>query len=261
MSESDGQDDIITNQTPTQNISGSSKQQMNEELVDLDNVLMNQDQEQLKRYDPAKYPGYDGLVRYFSDNGSNKAQVHVWLSHLDNFKVPYNISGDWKIGKFQLMDLRYHPITTKANDQRQLLLAEVDDLTRQQQVHSIKLREMDQAIQQRAADRFISSQAMHETKSYKSLDHMTVQEIQSEIDSLQAIDLNISKKIQEKRIEADVLGFQIYFHMTDREVYDNCRNDQLTDILKGCDQKQLKSIATNSKNSLSSLTQGRQGVT
>lgn len=236
--------------------SGSNK----EPEPDLDNVLANQDQEQLKRYDPTKYEGYDGLVRYYSDNGSNKAQIHVWLSHLDNYKVPYNISGDWKFAKFQLMDVKYNPVTTKAYDERQLLLAEIDDLTRQQQVQNLKLQEFQLALQRRAADRFRSSEAMHETKSYKKLEQMTVQEIQGEIDDIQQIDINISKKIQEKRIDANVLGFQIYFHIEDRETYNNCRNDQLDDILKGCDQKQVKSFAPNSKNSSNSLTQARQGV-
>lgn len=233
------------------------------EEIDLDNVLNNQ-QESAKNFDPSAFKGYD-LDRWtnvFGTIADQNTQIQVALSTLDTYKIPWNKSNDYIYPEWQILELRYYSVTQGALDRRQSLNARVEDLNRTGQVINLRIQEMQQEIQERKARQMRgggSNDLAIQRSNKVTLDNARVEDLQRNIKALEEIPNDISSDIQRSKTDANWLGFQMYFHIKDKDVFDNVRADHLDNILKACDLKQL-GVPKNQGTSSNSPMQVRQGV-
>ena len=141
-------------------------------------------------------------------------------------------------------------------------MAKVEDLGRLAQTTQLKIQTMQVEIRERQNRQYSAKQSndiSYSRTDKVTLNNIRVEELQKDIRALDEIPLNINSDLQAKKEEANWLGMQMYFHIKDREVFDNVRADHLDNILKACDLKQL-GIPKNQGTSSNSPMQVRQGV-
>jgi polyhydroxyalkanoate synthesis regulator phasin len=262
---SNTEDDILelNKDQPKQKLEEPTQQTSQEEPLDLDNVLANQS-DKAKKFDIKQYPGMDleRLTAYFGSVNDANSQVQIALSQLDSFIIPYNKSEDIRFADWTKMELRYHSVTNGALNKRQTMMARVEDLTRLVQTVGLKLQTMQQEIRERQIRQMkgdtTNDLALSRTQKV-TLDNIRVEELQRNVKTLEEIPNDINTELQDVKTKANWLGMQMYFHIKDEMAFDNVRADHLDNILKACDLKQM-GLPKTSKNSSSSLTQARQGV-
>jgi hypothetical protein len=69
-----------------------------------------------------------------------------------------------------------------------------------------------------------------------------LEEIQNNMKFFNDFEYDISKRIAEKQQASDLEAFKIYFHKS-KEVYDQLMNEDVDDILRSCDWKQIHGSA------------------
>jgi hypothetical protein len=232
--------------------------------IDLENVLANQN-DKAKKFDISQFHGMDmeRLNAYFGSVGDANNQIQIALSQLDKFVIPYNKSGDTIFADWTRYELKYHSVTMGAHNRRQELNAAVEDLGRQIQTVALKIQTMQQEVRDRQmrmmrGDNTKADLALsRENKT--TLDNIRVEELQRTVKTLDEIPNNLNTDMARMKQDANWLGMQMYFHIKDREVFDNVRADHLDNILKACDLKQL-GLPKSQELSKSSPMQVRQGV-
>lgn len=257
----------LNKQQPTSSSTATTEQVQEDKPtggdIDLDNILENQE-DKAKAFDISKFHGMDmeRLNAYFGTVGDSNNQIQIALSQLSKFVIPYNRSGDPIFADWSRMELEYQSVTTVALNKRQALNAQVEDLGRLVQTTQLKIQTKQIEIRERQNRQYSARQSndLSYTRSDKvTLNNIRVEELQKDIRELDEIPLNISSELQSKKEEANWLGAQMYFHVRDRQVFDNMRADHLDNILKACDLKQL-GIPKNQGTSSNSPIAVRQGV-
>lgn len=224
-----------------------AKTEQNKQELDL--VDLNPEDEQVteegalkqpeeESFDPNEYGGFpmDAWNRYFGAINDKRQSRSASLAKLSSYTVRINTASPTQpYPDFKYAKLSYSPITKSVWEKRRTELGEIEDLERQQQVQQTRLAEMQESLRLRIFSRN-KPRAMITNRN----DPTTAQleEIQGNMKVYQDISLDISKRLAEKRQSSDLAAFIMYFHK-DKETYNQIMNEDLDDILRACDWKQI----------------------
>ena len=182
------------------------------------------------------YSGFpmEQWIKYQGTINDNKQRRRVAISNLEEFKCRYNKSGDDDLPEWDILKLKYHPITVKAWQKRQSDTAEIEDKQREIGALDLELSEIQNSIRIRAL-----SANKPDPKSSTS---QTLEELQKTVTTIQNLEKNMKHTFQELKNKADRYAFKIYFHQDD-SLFDKIRADDLDDIIGACDWKQTQGPA------------------
>lgn len=195
-------------------------------------------QEGEEEFDPDQYGGFpmEAWNRYFGSINDKRQSRSASLAKLSSYSVRYNSApSDSPFPKFKVIQLDYSFITKKAWEKRRKELAEVEDMERQQQVQATKIAEMQESLRLRI---FARNKPRGMVTNRDDPNKAQLEEIQNNMKFFADISNDIGQRLAEKRQESDLYAFQMYFHKG-KEVYDQIMNEDLDDILRACDWKQV----------------------
>jgi hypothetical protein len=195
-------------------------------------------QEGEQEFDPGEYAGFpmEAWNRYFGSINDKRQSRSASLAKLSNYSVRYNsASADSPFPKFKVIALEYSFITKKAWEKRRKELAEIEDLERQQQIQITRVAEMQESLRLRI---FARNKPRGMVTNRDDPNKAQLEEIQNNMKFFADISNDIGQRLAEKRQESDLYAFQMYFHKN-KDVYDQIMNEDLDDILRACDWKQI----------------------
>jgi hypothetical protein len=195
-------------------------------------------QEGEEKFDPGEYGGFpiEQWQRYFGAINDKKQSRAATLSTYTKYKVYRNVAPETvPYPDFKIMELTYHAITKKVWEKRRSDLAEIEDLERELQVQQTKLAETQESLRLRIFNR---NKPRGMITNREDPNKAMLEEIQTNMKFFQEFEMGISKRLSEKRQASDSAAFSMYFHH-DQSIYDQIRNEDIDDILRGCDWKQI----------------------
>lgn len=246
MSTEDSQQEIIVS-SAAEDKSKRKKESNKDQELDLlelnpDKVQTTDDgalkQEGEEEFDPDLYGGFpmEAWNRYFGSINDKRQSRSASLAKLSTYNARYNAAPvDSPYPKFKVISLDYSFITKKTWEKRRKELAEIEDLERQQQVQATKIAEMQESLRLRI---FARNKPRGMVTNRSDPNKAQLEEIQNNMKFFGDISNDIGKRLAEKRQESDLFAFQMYFHK-DKDVYDQIMNEDLDDILRACDWKQI----------------------
>ena len=226
----------------------TDKHQQELDLVDLnpeeqqttDTGALKQPEEE--EFDPSEYGGFpmEAWNRYFGAINDKRQSRSASLAKLGTYTVRVNMAREDSIyPEFKYATLKYSPITKKVWEQRRSELAQIEDMEREQQTTATRLAEMQESLRLRI---FARNKPRAMITNREDPTKAQLEEIQSNMKFYQDISIDISQRLANKRQESDLRAFQMYFHK-DRTTYDQIMNEDLDDILRACDWKQIHGSA------------------
>lgn len=178
--------------------------------------------------------------RYFGAINDKRQSRSASLAKLNSYTVRINVAKeDNPYPEFKYNKLDYSPITKRVWEQRRKELAEIEDMEREQQSQVTRLAEMQESLRLRI---FSRNKPRGMITNREDPTKAQLEEIQSNMKFYQDISTDLSKRLAEKRQSSDLAAFQMYFHKG-KEVYDQIMNEDLDDILRACDWKQIHGSA------------------
>ena len=222
-----------------------------------DEGALIQDGEQ--SFDPSEYGGFpmEAWNRYFGAINDRRQSRAASLATYLKYKVRYNVAPDTvAYPDFKLTELTYYPITKRAWEKRRKDLAEIQDLESEAQIQATKLAEAQESLRLRI---FARNKPRGMVTNRDDPNKAALEEIQNNMKFFQEFEMGIQKRLAEKRQESDSEAFSIYFHK-DKKTYDQVMNEDLDDILRACDWKQIHGSANLRLSKPSSLQAPSQGV-
>ena len=191
-----------------------------------------------EEFDPAEYGGFpmEAWNQYFGAVNDKRQSRSASLAKLSSYTVRINTAKpDHPYPNFKYTKLSYSPITKKVWEQRRKELAEIEDLEREQQTTQTRLAEMQESLRLRI---FARSKPRGMITNRDDPNKAQLEEIQNNMKVYQDISTDLSGRLAEKRQSSDLAAFMMYFHK-DKDVYDQIMNEDLDDILRACDWKQM----------------------
>jgi len=195
-----------------------------------------------EEFDPSEYGGFpmEAWNRYFGAINDKRQSRSASLAKLSIYTVRVNMAKEDSIyPEFKYATLKYSPITKKVWEQRRKELAEIEDMEREQQTTATRLAEMQESLRLRI---FARNKPRAMITNREDPTKAQLEEIQSNMKFYQDISIDISQRLAAKRQSSDLQAFQMYFHK-DRTTYDQIMNEDLDDILRACDWKQIHGSA------------------
>jgi hypothetical protein len=228
----------------------TEQKQENEELdlVDLnpEQELKTTEEGSLKQqgeeeFDPSDYGGFplEAWQRYFGAINDKRQSRAASLSKISAYTVRYNSTPDSPYPKFKMMSLQYSFITKMAWETRRRELAEIEDLERELQIQTTRLAETQESLRLRL---FSRNKPRGMITNREDPNSAQLEEIQTNMKFLADSNNDIGRRISEKRQASDLAAFKMYFHK-DKDIYDQIMNEDLDDILRACDWKQVHGSA------------------
>ena len=226
----------------------TNKHQQELDLVDLnpedeqttESGALKQPEEE--EFDPSEYGGFpmEAWNRYFGAINDKRQSRSASLAKLSVYTVRVNMAApDAIYPEFKYATIKYSPITKKVWEQRRKELAEIEDMEREQQTTATRLAEMQESLRLRI---FARNKPRAMITNREDPTKAQLEEIQSNMKFYQDISIDISQRLAAKRQSSDLTAFQMYFHK-DRTTYDQIMNEDLDDILRACDWKQIHGSA------------------
>lgn len=216
---------------------------------ELDLIELNPEDEQLtesgalkqpeeEEFNPDEYGGFplEAWQRYFGAINDKRQSRSASLAKLTSYTVRINVAkDDAPYPDFKYSKLDYSAITKKVWEQRRNELAAIEDMEREQQMQATRLAEMQESLRLRI---FSRNKPRGMITNREDPTKAQLEEIQSNMKFYQDISIDLSRRLAEKRQSSDLAAFQMYFHKG-KEVYDQIMNEDLDDILRACDWKQM----------------------
>jgi len=229
------------------------KQSQQEQSQELDLVELNPEDEQLtdsgslkqpdeEEFNPDEYAGFplEAWQRYFGAINDKRQSRSATLAKLSSYTVRINVAKpDDPYPEFKYSKLTYSAITKSVWERRRRELAEIEDLEREQQTQVTRLAEMQESLRLRI---FSRNKPRGMITNREDPTKAQLEEIQNNMKFYQDLSVDISKRLAEKKQSSDLAAFQMYFHK-DQAVYDQIMNEDLDDILRACDWKQIHGSA------------------
>ena len=195
--------------------------------------------------------------RYFGAINDKRQSRSASLAKLSQYTVRINMAREDAIyPEFKYAALKYSPITKKVWEQRRKELAEIEDMEREQQTTATRLAEMQESLRLRI---FARNKPRGMITNRDDPNKAQLEEIQNNMKFYEDISVDISQRLAEKRQQSDLTAFQMYFHK-DRMTYDQIMNEDLDDILRACDWKQIHGSANLRLSKPSSTPAASQGI-
>lgn len=216
-------------------------------------------QEGEEDFNPADYGGFpiESWQRYFGAINDKRQSRAADLATYVKYKVRYNVAPETvPYPDFKLMELTYYPITKKVWEKRRKELAEIEDLERETQIQATKLAETQESLRLRIFNR---NKPRGMVTNRDDPNQAMLEEIQTNMKFFQEFEAGIGKRLAEKRQASDSAAFSMYFHKP-QETYDQVRNEDIDDILRACDWKQLHGPANLRLLKASSIPGASQGI-
>lgn len=249
MSSEETQPVVVTADNVTEPYPKKTKKQQEIQQQELDLVELNPEDEQLtesgalkqpeeEEFNPDEYGGFplEAWQRYFGAINDKRQSRSASLAKLTSYTVRINIAkADNPYPEFKYSKIDYSAITKKVWEQRRMELAEVEDLEREAQMQVTRLAEMQESLRLRI---FSRNKPRGMVTNREDPSKAQLDEIQNNMKFYQDISIDISKRVAEKKQSSDLAAFQMYFHKS-KEVYDQVMNEDLDDLLRACDWKQI----------------------
>lgn len=240
------------------------------EQQELDLVELNPEDEQLtdsgslkqpeeEEFNPDEYAGFpmEAWNRYFGAINDKRQSRSASLAKLTAYTVRMNMAkSDAIYPDFKYVKLTYSPITKSVWEKRRRELAEIEDLEREQQTQTTRLAEMQESLRLRI---FARNKPRGMITNRDDPTKAQLDEIQSNMKMYQDISMDISRRVAEKKQSSDLSAFTMYFHK-DKDTYDQIMNEDLDDILRACDWKQIHGSANLRLSKPLSTPAGSQGI-
>lgn len=207
-----------------------------EQISETDDGALKQENED--EFNPGDYAGFpmEAWNRYFGSINDKRQSRSADLAKRSAYTVRYNAAppgSDYP--NFKYTSLTYSFITKKAWEQRRRELAEIEDLERELQIQNTRLAETQESLRLRL---FARNKPRGIITNRDDPNTAQLEEIQSNMKFLADFGSDIGKRIAEKKQASDLSAFMMYFHKG-RDVYDQIMNEDLDDILRACDWKQI----------------------
>lgn len=202
-------------------------------------ALKQQDEEE---FDPNEYGGFpmEAWNRYFGAINDKRQSRSASLAKLSSYTVRINMAKlDNPYPDFKFAKLTYSPITKRVWEQRRKELAEIEDMEREQQMQATRLAEMQESLRLRI---FARNKPRGMITNRDDPTKAQLEEIQNNMKFYADVSIDVSKRLAEKRQGSDLAAFQMYFHK-DNETYNQVMNEDLDDLLRACDWKQIHGSA------------------
>lgn len=192
-------------------------------------------------FDPNEYGGFpmEAWNRYLGAINDKKQSRAAALAKLNSYTVRINTSTNAMHPEFKYVTMKYSPITKKAWEGRRKELAEVEDLERELNMQNTRIAEMQEALRLRI---FSRNKPRGMITNREDPTAAQLEEIQNNMKFYQEVSMNISTRLAEKRQQTDQTAFEIYFHKG-KDIYDQIMNEDVDDILRACDWKQIHGAA------------------
>jgi len=262
-------DAVESQQQPTE-IPIPKVKKKQESKQELDLVELNPEDEQLtesgalkqpeeEEFDPDEYGGFplEAWQRYFGAINDKRQSRSASLAKLTSYTVRINVAKeDNPFPDFKYTKLDYSPITKKVWEQRRNELASIEDMEREQQSQATRLAEMQESLRLRI---FSRNKPRGMITNREDPTKAQLDEIQSNMKFYQDISTDLSRRLAEKRQSSDLAAFTMYFHKP-KEVYEQVMNEDLDDILRACDWKQIHGSANLRLSKPSSSPGPSQGI-
>lgn len=215
-------------------------------------------QEGEEDFDPNDYGGFpmEAWNKYIGAIQDKKQQRQSSLATLTNYTVRINVSPNAPYPDFKYASLKYSPITKKAWEQRRNELAEVTDLENELNVQNTRIAEMQESLRLRI---FSRNKPRGMVTNREDPVRAQLEEIQNNMKFYQDVSVNINSRLSEKRQVTDFNAFKAYFHK-EKDVYDQIMNEDLDDVLRACDWKQIHGSANLRLSKPSSSPNPSQGI-
>ena len=227
------------------------KQQSHDQELDL--VELNPEDEQLtdsgslkqpeeEEFNPDEYAGFpmEAWQRYFGAINDKRQSRSASLAKLSAYTVRINTAKpEDPYPDFKYTKLSYSPITKSVWERRRRELAEIEDMEREQQTMVTRLAEMQESLRLRI---FSRNKPRGMITNREDPTKAQLDEIQNNMKFYQDISVDLSQRLAAKRQSSDLTAFQMYFHK-DQDVYNQIMNEDIDDILRACDWKQIHGSA------------------
>lgn len=216
-------------------------------------------QEGEEAFDPNEYAGFpmEAWNRYLGAVNDKRQSRSAALAKLSTYTVRINVApASSAYPEFKYNSLKYSPITKNAWEKRRKELAEVEDLERELNMQNTRIAEMQESLRLRI---FARNKPRGMVTNREDPAKAQLEEIQNNMKFYQEISMNISSRLAQKRQESDLNAFQVYFHKGE-DVYQQIMNEDLDDILRACDWKQIHGSANLRLSKPSSSPAPSQGI-
>ena len=237
---------------------------------ELDLVDLNPEEEQItdtgalkqpdeEEFNPDEYAGFpmEAWNRYFGAINDKRQSRSATLAKLTAYTVRMNVAKpDAIYPDFKYVKLEYSPITKSVWEKRRRELAEIEDLEREQQTQTTRLAEMQESLRLRI---FARNKPRGMVTNREDPTKAQLEEIQQNMKMYQELSMDISRRVAEKKQASDSSAFTMYFHK-DKDTYDQVMNEDLDDILRACDWKQIHGSANLRLSKPLSTPAGSQGI-
>ena len=237
---------------------------------ELDLVELNPEEEQTtdtgalkqpeeEEFDPNEYGGFpmEAWNRYFGAINDKRQSRSASLAKLTSYTVRIDLSkDDSPYPDFKYTKLTYSPVTKSAWERRRKELAEIEDMEREQQMTATRLAEMQESLRLRI---FARGKPRGMITNRDDPTKAQLDEIQSNMKFYQDISVDISRRVAEKKQTSDLNAFMMYFHK-DVDTYGRIMNEDLDDLLRACDWKQVHGSANLRLSKPSSTPVVSQGI-
>ena len=195
-------------------------------------------QEGEEEFDPNDYGGFpmEAWNKYLGAITDKQQARTANLSRYSTYNVRINVSKESDpYPVFEPTQIQYYAITKKAWEKRRMENSEVEDLQRQLQVLTQQLAEQQESLRLRIFSRN-KPRAMVTNREDPS--RAQLEEIQGNMKFYQDISTDIGTRLSKKKQESDLFAFQMYFHKG-KDFYDEVMNEDIDDLLRACDHKQI----------------------
>lgn len=226
------------------------------ETINDDGALEQEGEEQ---FNPSDYGGFpiEAWQRYFGAINDKRQSRAANLAILVAYKVRFNVAPTTvDYPDFKIKELKYYPITKRVWEERRKALAEIEDMEREGQIQATKLAETQESLRLRIFNR---NKPRGMVTNRDDPNRAVLEEIQTNMKFFQEFESGIGKRLAEKRQTSDSMAFSMYFHLP-QEVYDQVLNEDLDDILRACDWKQIHGSANLRLSKPSSSQAPSQGI-
>jgi hypothetical protein len=193
-------------------------------------------------FDPGDYGGFpmEAWQRYLGAINDKRQSRAASLATYLKFKVRYNVAPPTiPYPDFKVLELTYYPITKKVWETRRKDLAEIEDMERQLQAQVTKLAETQESLRLRIFNR---NKPRGMVTNREDPNKAVLEEIQTNMKFFQEFESGIGKRVAEMRQHSDSEAFTMYFHK-DKNTYEQIMNEDIDDILRACDWKQVHGTA------------------
>ena len=195
-------------------------------------------QEGEEDFNPNDYGGYpmEAWNKYVGAINDKQQARTANLARYQTYTVRINVAKESDpYPVFEPTIIQYYAITKKAWEKRRLENSEVEDLQRQLQVLTQHLAEQQESLRLRI---FARNKPRGIVTNREDPSKAQLEEIQENMKFYEGFSTDIGTRLSKKKQESDLYAFQMYFHK-DKDFYDEIMNEDIDDLLRACDHKQI----------------------